>query len=327
MRDLYSEELEELKSAVVRHEIRMDSASQYSAQERPEGLQLLVRDVVQKWSTRQLSGLEVALKKLGDSLERAFVALSRKDCRVQFGGLSVSSLEESAFTLPEGFYSILFSLDPIVGKSALIIDPWFAFFMIYAVLAGDPPERVDRPINELEGEMLYRTLADRLEESLLSGFEGFLPLTPKAAGFKTRPQALYISGPKESVAVARYTILVKLQEEEKKGELRFLLPLRPFEGMRQLLSSPYHGDRDVHVEKMLEKELSKVEVELKAELSRLSLTLDDLLKLTEGSLLPLGRALDDFRAFLTIEGVKKFEGTLGKKRGMKALHIQRSIME
>lgn len=70
-----------------------------------------------------------------------------------------------------------------------------------------------------------------------------------------------------------------------------------------------------------------MEVELKAELSRLSLTLDDLLKLTEGSLLPLGRASDDFRAFLTIEGVKKFEGTLGKKRGMKALHIQRSIME
>jgi len=128
MREPSSEELEELKSAVVRHEIKMDSASQSSAQERPEGLQLLVRDVAQKWSTRQLSGLEVALKKLGDSLERAFVALSRTDCRVHFEGLSVSSLEESAFTLPEGFYSILISLDPIVGKSALIIDPWFAFF-------------------------------------------------------------------------------------------------------------------------------------------------------------------------------------------------------
>jgi len=129
MLELSSEELEELKSAVVQNEIKMDSVSpQPSTQERPEGLQLLVRDVVQKWSTRQLSGLEVTLKKLGDSLERAFVALSRKDCRVQFAGLSVSSLEESAFTLPEGFYSILFSLDPIIGKSALIIDPWFAFF-------------------------------------------------------------------------------------------------------------------------------------------------------------------------------------------------------
>jgi flagellar motor switch protein FliM len=327
VRELSKEELEELKSAVLRHEIRMDSASPSSSQERPEGLRLLVRDVVQKWSTRQLSGLEVALKKLGDSLEQSFLALSRKDCRVQFGGLSVSSLKESAFTLPEGFYSILFSLDPIVGKSALIMDPWFAFFLIYSVLAGDPPEGVDRQINELEGEMLYRTLVARVEESLLSGFEGFLPLIPKAAGFKTRPQELYISGPKESVAVALYTVLVKLQEEEKKCELRFILPLRPFEGMRQLLSSPYHGDRDVHVKKMLEKELSKVEVELKAELSRLSLTLDDLLKLTEGSLLPLGRASDDFRAFFTIEGVKKFEGTLGKKRRMKALHIQRSIME
>jgi len=64
MREPSSEELEELKSAVVRHEIKMDSASQSSAQERPEGLQLLVRDVAQKWSTRQLSGLEVALKSL-----------------------------------------------------------------------------------------------------------------------------------------------------------------------------------------------------------------------------------------------------------------------
>jgi flagellar motor switch protein FliM len=327
MRELSSEELEELKSVVVRHELQMDSPPQSSAQEHPEGLQLLVRDVVKKWPTSQLYGLEITLKKLSNSLERAFVALSRRDCKVYFEGLTVSSLEESAFTLSEDFYSILFSLDPIVGKSALIIDPWFASYMIYAVLAGDPPERVDRAINDLEGEMLFQTLADRLEESLLSGFEDLLPLTPKAAGFKTRPQALYISDPKESVAVARYTILVKLQEEEKKCELRFLLPLRPFEGMRQLLSSPYHGDRDVHIEIMLEKELNKVEVELKAELSRLSLTLDDLLKLTEGSVLPLGRASDDFRASLTIEGVKKFEGTLGKKRGLKALHIQRSIME
>ena len=327
MQELSSEELEELKSAIVKHEHVMDSTPQGTAQERPEGLQMLVRDVVQKWSTRQLSGLEVALKKIGDFFERAFVALSRKDCRVRFEGLSVSSLEESAFTLPESFYSILFSLDPIVGKSALIMDPWFAFFMIYTVLGGDPPERVDRAINELEGEMLYRALADRLEESLLSGFDGFLPLTPKVAGFKTRPQALYLSGPKESTASARYTVLVKLQEEEKKCEVRFLMPLRPFEGMRKLLTSPYLGDKDVHVEKMLEKELSKVEVGLKAEISRISLTVDELLKLTEGALLPLGRSSDDFRAFLAIQGVKKFEGTLGKKRGMKALHIQRSIVE
>lgn len=324
MPELSYEELKALKAAFI-SEPEAESPRSPMEAPKPGGLRILVRESLQKWSGQELTGLEVAMKKTGDYLERSFVALSRKPCKVKFQAMDITDLEEGVFSLPEGFYAIVIALNPIVGKVALVMEPWLAFFLTYALLGGGPPKGIDRPINPLEGEVLYDALAERVEESLLSGFKDLVSLTPKAEGFRTRPQTLYICDPKESVAIGRYRASIGQEEGERACEVMLIAPLRPFEGMRRLLVAPYHGDSNASVKEALRNELIKVPLEITAELDNLPMTLGSLFRLTQGDVVLLGRSAEDYRAALAIEGVKKFKGSFGKKGEMRAVCIQKRI--
>lgn len=281
-----------------------------------EAMEKVLQTIAHKWSREDLTGLEVAFKKLAESFERAFVSISRKDCKVVFKGFSISCLENDVFTLPEGFYSNIFSLDPLVGKAAVIIDPWFSFFLVYSILSGDPPDTVERAINELEGEMLYHALSDKLEQSLVNGFEDMFPLNPKAIGFKTRAQTLYICDGKEEIAIAEYDVFYK----EQAHAVRFVLPLRPFEMVKNYLISPYQGDREKRVVKDLERVLRKVDLEVQVEVASVELSLADLLAIKDGDVITLGKGYKE-NVYVKVEGVRKYMAIMGKKNGVKAVRI------
>jgi flagellar motor switch protein FliM len=147
------------------------------------------------------------------------------------------------------------------------------------------------------------------------------PLDIEYINSEINPHFANIVSPTEIVVVTSFHI----ELDGGGGELHITMPYSMLEPLRELLDAGIASDRVEHDERWvhaLKEEIEDAEVELRTSLGRGRITMQQLIDLKAGDILPC-----DFsgRATVLAEGVPIFRGTFGVSHGQQAVQIEERV--
>jgi len=179
-----------------------------------------------------------------------------------------------------------------------------------------------RPYTTIE-----RTLVERLIQVVLAdlaaSFDPLCPVTFRFERLEVNPRFATISRLSNAAVLAR----LRIDMEDRGGQLEMLLPYATLEPVRELLLQQFMGEkfgRDSIWETHLAEELWNTEIELDVVLDEQMMRLSDVMALEAGSRIVLNTTLGA-PVLLRCGAVVLFEGRVGRRKSRVAVRIEREI--
>jgi len=199
--------------------------------------------------------------------------------------------------------------------------------MIYSIVdvllggrRGTVPMRIEgRPYTTIEASLVERLI--RLIVHDLS--QAFAPITPVQFRFErmeTNPRFAAIARPGNACVVFK----LRIDMEDRGGTIEFLIPYATLEPVRDHLLQMFMGEkfgRDSIWENHLAREIWVTDIDLEAVIDEQSLSLNDVMNLEVGTILPLN-AKPDAKVVLRCGQVPMFEGKIGRIGDHMAVEIE-----
>ena len=179
-----------------------------------------------------------------------------------------------------------------------------------------------RPYTTIERNLVERLVTVVLGD-LSAAFDPLSPVDFRFERLEINPRFATIARPANAAIVAR----LRIDMEDRGGRLELLFPNATLEPVRELLLQMFMGEkfgRDSIWETHLAGELWHTDVQIRAVLDTLSLSLRDVLHWKVGTRLPLN-ALPDSEVELLCGDLLMFSGKMGRKSGNMAVRIDEKI--
>lgn len=213
----------------------------------------------------------------------------------------------------------LLKVKPLRGTALMVFEPRLVFTVVENFFGGNGRFRT-----KIEGReftptelrvvqlMLRQAFADMTE-----AWSGVMPLEFEAVGHEMNPHFANIVSPSEVVVVSKFHV----ELEGGGGDIHVTLPYSMIEPIRELLDAGVQSDRmetDERWTATLREQIRDADVEASCELSRLRITLGQLLSLKAGDVIPfqMPRSVE-----LAVENVPLFSGSFGTHGGNNAVRI------
>jgi flagellar motor switch protein FliM len=217
----------------------------------------------------------------------------------------------------------LLRVKPLRGTALMVFEPRLVFTVVENFFGGNGRFRT-----KIEGReftptelrvvqlMLRQAFADMTE-----AWNGVMPLEFESMGHEMNPHFANIVSPSEVVVVSKFHV----ELDGGGGDIHVTLPYSMIEPIRELLDAGVQSDRmetDERWTATLREQIRDAEVEASCELSRLRITLGQLLSLKAGDVLPfqMPRSVE-----LAVENVPLFSGSFGTHGGNNAIRIHDAI--
>ena len=212
----------------------------------------------------------------------------RRTAEVSVGPVKVSKYSEFIRNLVVPTNLNLVHYKPLRGTGLMVIDPDLVFLMIDNLFGGDGRfhTRVEgRDFTQTEQRIIQRVL-EIIFESYSKSWEPVYPLNFEYLRSEMNTQFANIATPNEVVVTTTFTV----ELGSISGEMHFCTPYAMIEPIRDLLTSSLQGETlemDQRWIKLLKQQIQTAEVELVADLGTVRMTLDDVMKLHEGQVIPI----------------------------------------
>lgn len=185
------------------------------------------------------------------------------------------------------------------------------------------PIRIEgRPYTTIE-QGVIRQLSDIMLTDLGAAFDPLSPATFQFERMETNPRFATIARP----ADAAILLQLRVDMEERGGNIELLLPYATLEPIRELLLQVFIGEKfgkDSAWESHLEKEMLRTSVEMQAVLNPKSAVFQDILKLKVGSTIIMENSPDD-DIILHCSGINMLAGKLGRINENIAVRIGQTL--
>jgi flagellar motor switch protein FliM len=246
---------------------------------------------------------------------------------LEFKQLRLQSFGEFFGKLPNPTCVSAMTLSPLKGPSLLHMDLGICFAMVKKLLGGaSEPEVQTRELTEIELSIV-RSLILKLLELFKGACARVVNLDPKLLAVENNPNYLTALAPGDNVVLLEYL----LQVDSLEGRLTQCIPLTGFDPVRSQfdpdelleLRSPVDVKRD---RRQVLEVVQGTTAEIVVKLGDLPLSLDQILRLDEGSILPLGKPIDA-PLLVEIEQKPVFEGTAGRLHQNRAVRLIRRLSE
>lgn len=213
---------------------------------------------------------------------------------------------------------------PLRGRALFVIDPTLVFAIVEKFFGG-----TGKFNNKIEGREFTPTemrvigmVLDLVFKDLKEAWKPVLNVDFNYLSSQVNPQFANIVSPTEVVVVS--TIHVEL--EETGGDLHITMPYSMIEPIRELLDAGIQSDRgdtDDRWQKALHNELMTAEIELSSTLLDKTITVDELLRLKSGDVIPV--EIPE-RVVLKATEVPVLSGRLGVSDGFYSIRIEEKIL-
>lgn len=215
-------------------------------------------------------------------------------------------------------------LDPLRWGGLVLFDGQLSFALVESLLGGATGERVlpDRPLSGIELNVVQGGLRDVCQD-VVKAFQPLEELDVGLVKVETNPRLVNIVPPEAVVMLARFVVDI----ESREGEMALVIPLASLEPLREKLREGVALFSSVHSkgwDSFLRRELLEMEVEVRGEIGRVSLTAKEIFDLEVGDVLDLG-CLPSEPARMTVEGRPKYLARLGVKDGRNALSLTEPV--
>lgn len=285
-----------------------------------------VRDYNLATQIRLVRGRMPTLEMINDRFARLFriglFNMIRRTPEISVFPIKVQKFSEYTQNLHVPSSLNLVKINPFRGTSLLVLDAKLVFSIVDNFFGGNGryAKIEGREFTMTEGRIIQMVLKQAFQD-LTEAWSMCSDINIEYLNSEINPHFANIVSPSEIVVVTGF----KVELEGGGGELHVTMPYSMIEPIRDMLDSGMQSDRMERDETWvhtLREEMEEAEVELVPLLGRATLTLDKLVDLKPGDVIPC-----DFDGKVTLyaEGVPVLRGSYGESRGLQSLKVTERI--
>lgn len=230
-------------------------------------------------------------------------------------------------TLPVPSSLQVFKMDPFRGNALFALEPKLVFALVETFLGGSGTRNVrieGRDFTAIEQRLIQRVvniLLGDLEKAWLSLHE----VTIQYVRSEINPQFAKICEPEDVVIINRYEV----DMDRAVGSITTCIPLANLESVKSRLITTFQREQsgeDILLEQTLQENIKNIPATFKVELGKAIVPAGDIISLSVGDIIQLDHRKDDLLPAF-VQGVRKYMGTPGHKRGNKAFLIRKKVFD
>ncbi len=272
----------------------------------------------------RLPQLDVIYEKFMRSFRVSLSSALRKIAALNHASTDFLKFGEFINTLPMPTCMTVLRFNALRGSALFVIETKLAYALVDSFFGGD-----DRPYNKVEGKdftpielSIVRKVVELAIEDLESAWASVERIDCSFVRTEVNPQFVGIVPPTDVVIASTFDV----ELENANGTITLVIPYSTIEPIKQKLSSGFQVESDQTDKKLwtsiIKDQLVDTEVELKVDLGTTEITLQELMGLKVGDVIPLDQ--DSTGEFdVQVEGTKKFKGYYGINHGTVAVQITR----
>jgi flagellar motor switch protein FliM len=267
--------------------------------------------------------LEIINERFARLLRLGLFNFMRRSANVTAGPVRVIKFSEFVRNLVVPSNLNLVHVKPLRGTSLFVFDPTLVFLVVDNLFGGDgrlQPKAERRDFTQTEQRIIQRLL-NLVFDSYGKSWHPVYPIEFEYVRAETNIQFANVATPNEVVVVTTFEV----NFGSVVGEMHICTPYSILEPIRDLLSSSVQGEA-LEVDKRwvgrLSKQVQSAEVTLLVNLAQVQVTLNQILKMQVGDVIPL-----DIPEFVTasVDGVPVMECRYGVSNGQYALRMEKML--
>jgi len=246
----------------------------------------------------------------------------RKTIDVSSKGVEMKKFGEFIKTLPIPSSLHIFRMEPLRGYAILALEAKLVFTLLDIFFGGSGKSyyRVEgRDFTAIESKLIHKVTTMIFSE-MEKAWNVVHPIKILHVRSEINPQFVSIVPPSDLVI----NITFSAELEQFTGKIEICIPYAIIEPIKSRLYSGFQSDQlevdQTWITRFLER-LQAVEVELKVELGKSKVLIQDLLRWKEGDVISLNQVASD-PLLIQVQGVPKFFGKPGMRRGNRAIQIE-----
>ena len=232
--------------------------------------------------------LEIINERFARLLRIGLFNFLRRSAEVSVGTVRVSKYSEFIRNLVVPTNLNLVHMKPLRGTSLIVLDPGLVFLLVDNLFGGDGRfhTRVEgRDFTQTEQRIIHRIL-EIIFETYAKSWEPVYPIEFEYIRSEMNTQFANIATPNEVVVSTTFTV----ELGPVSGEMHFCMPYSMIEPIRDLLTSSLQGETlevDKRWVRLMTQQIQIAEVEIVADLGTTKVTLEDILNMKIGDIIPL----------------------------------------
>ena len=273
-------------------------------------------------SYERLPMLEVVFDRLVRMMSTSLRNFTSDNVEVSLDSITSARFGDYLNSIPLPAMLCVFKAEEWDNFGLMTVDSSLIYSVVDVLLGGrrgTAAMRIEgRPYTTIERSLVERMLHVVLAD-LSAAFDPLSPVTFRFDRLETNPRFATIARPGNAAIVAK----LRVDMEDRGGRVELLLPYATLEPVRELLLQMFMGEkfgRDSIWESHLTAELWQTEVEIKAVLDEVELTLGEVMNWKEGSRLELN-CTPTSKVELRCGDVKMFRGNMGRKSANIAVRV------
>lgn len=324
---LSQSEVDALLAAVSEGEIDTDGSSSGGAK---DDRVVVVYDLTSQ--DRIIRGRLPQLDVIYEKFMRAFrVSLSsalRKIASLNHASTDFLKFGEFINTLPMPTCMSVLRFSTLRGSALFVIESKLAYALVDSFFGGD-----DRPYSKVEGKdftpieiSIVRKVVDLAIDDLEAAWESIHPIECSFVRTEVNPQFVGIVPPTDVVIASAFDV----ELENANGTITLVIPYSTIEPIKQKLSTGFQVESDQTDKKLwtsiIKDQLLDTELDVKVNLGQSEISLNELMNLKVGDVIPLDQdANGEFD--ILVQEVRKYKGLYGVYHGSVAMQITKSIIK
>ncbi len=267
--------------------------------------------------------LEMINERFARYFRTSLFNMLRRSPEIAVGGVQMLKFAEYVHSLFVPTSLNLVHVQPLRGTALFVFDPKLVFIIVDNFFGGS-----GKFYNKIEGREFTQTEGRIIELMLQKAFEDMtkawspvMPLEFEFQSSEVNPHFANIVSPTEVVVISTFHIDL----DGGGGDLHVTIPYSMLEPIREQLDAGTVSDRtdvDERWLSALREDVKAAEVEVSCTLKEVDLTLQEILNLKEGDIIPF--EYPDHIALMT-EDVPLFRGQFGVSKGNNAIKITEQI--
>lgn len=274
----------------------------------------------------RLPQLDVIYEKFMRAFRVSLSSALRKIATLNHASTDFLKFGEFINTLPMPTCMSVLRFNALRGSALLVIESKLAYALVDSFFGG-----ADRPYTKIEGKdftpielSIIRKVVDLAIDDLESAWASVEKIDASFVRTEINPQFVGIVPPTDIVIASTFDV----ELENANGTITLVIPYSTIEPIKQKLSTGFQVESDQTDKKMwtsiIKRQLFETDVDVKIDLGTSSITLDQLMKLKEGDVIPLNQDASG-ELNIQVEGVNKFKCYYGIHHGTVAVQVTRPI--
>lgn len=274
----------------------------------------------------RLPQLDVIYEKFMRAFRVSLSSALRKIASLNHASTDFLKFGEFINTLPMPTCMSVLRFNALRGSALFVIESKLAYALVDSFFGG-----ADRPYTKIEGKdftpielSIVRKVVELAITDLENAWSSVEKIDCSFVRTEVNPQFVGIVPPTDVVIASTFDV----ELENANGTITLVIPYSTIEPIKQKLSSGFQVESDQTDKKLWTSticdQLLETEVEIKVNLGTSEISLDELMNLKVGDVIPLDQdATGEFDVI--IENVPKFKGYYGINHGTVAMQLTRRI--